>query len=1558
MIVTKQRRRHNMGIVWKLKKIRIILIAFLIAVITACGVRQGSSEGSSGAASSTETCSTGLAPDSITPKTSQKSAEQETEGEKSSGGKTLTLMLYLCGSDLESKAGAASSDLDEILASGVNPEAVNIVVMAGGTTKWQNGFSDGETAVYALETGADGGPGWKKTRTFTSPEQEGAPADMGESETLQKFLEFSYTQYPAQRYALIMWDHGGGPMRGLCWDTAWAKDNLTMEEFTGALAASPFAKDKFSWIGFDACLMSSVETAHLVSPYADYMIASEETEPSLGWSYVFLKEIEKDADGATTGRRIVDSFFAAAEAENAKSALTLSCTDLSKVQAVELGLDGFFDVLSDSLDAETFSELSNLRQDTREFGKAMNDSQRTDLVDLGDLVSHYAEKAPAEAEKLKMALEETVVYNRSSLEGCTGLSAYHPYYNKTYFEKAWQKEYDSFQFAPSYTDYINDFAKIWMSDAMGDWSRMGGIQSAGTEQDVQYFSIQLTPEQMQYYASAELLILSQYGDEDRGFTYSEIYRTDDVKLDENGVLTAGYNQRSLYVFDDNGEVIDGPLSYTISDDGNYQIKGGYINRETGTEQELTRVMFECGNASPGTDLPILDRYVYDEETELWSNRIRIQPEEYKTLYFSWREKTVTSEQGRILPFSEWEDSDVYGMVEIDLPVPLHFRFIDRNLSGEELSAFFEIADTQCNLYGSELLPVGNPEVRTIYFQEGTTAESSPEFRNPGETTTIEEGGEVYVWQDDLLRITVTGRTGLIGRPDSLEMSVRVENLSDQIMTLSELGGYALSDSDRTCICFPNRFDISVYKLEPGKGETSNVYFEYGSLGGLSDVDRIRFVLEGKLEKPEQENDREDSSPQGEDDQEQTFSREISLYPVDLNLKETAAAGNHSAPGQKGTGHNDTENPASAEAGSAQQEAGDSAAIRERPQVLAEVSQGSLRWTLLSADRQRNGDLTLSVLCRNEGEQPVQVPVPEYIAVNGIVLEPYYPYHRDSFIDEVFVNLDPGTDLCLQISAHNQTAEFESFDHLSGSQHLVISDVLESGGVESARRISLLIPDWEVYQLKPPPDYWQTPAVEFELNKAIDLRKQMEDDPQTEKDRAAVADFEQRNTAEAEEKKDLKVLDSEAMTRALDAGGTAPVRTKLFTEGGITVYGEHLLIADRKVLTSMIIRNDSSRNKVLRFYNWSVNNDEETKPYVDYCYIAYAGTERRIYQSENYSDRAESDPVSELSFLVWIEPGSISSSPAVPSVYKVTISMAEGTAFNVEGGMSFSFAETDPAAECLTAEIGEESVFDPLVTCPENPEQYEMQVSFSLPDDMTEEERESVSGVSLLVLGEAEGDDDARALLAEIPLQNSKEQENVYTGAWSGLICALQEQPGCSIYVTEEKSGDGHMIYTKSGFISSHLLVPANYLLYTGDGVDYSFRISMDAGNDGAAAELYDYSVTKDVKIGITEEWPAGCFSSLYFGGWSYTLAADDSPGRIKLELRDRDVYIPTKGSRQKLALTPLKEFSPESILLIRVVSVVEKREGGMTMAAEYYPYPVGTPLPMDMELSTGGSSGN
>ena len=115
------------------------LMLILVIVISGCGAspQSASSAGASSAGN-------------MTGEAAEKAVPAE---EGSSSREKLTLMIYLCGSDLESKTGAATKDLDEIVASGVNTDLVNVVVMAGGTTQWQNGFSHEETAVYALTAG-------------------------------------------------------------------------------------------------------------------------------------------------------------------------------------------------------------------------------------------------------------------------------------------------------------------------------------------------------------------------------------------------------------------------------------------------------------------------------------------------------------------------------------------------------------------------------------------------------------------------------------------------------------------------------------------------------------------------------------------------------------------------------------------------------------------------------------------------------------------------------------------------------------------------------------------------------------------------------------------------------------------------------------------------------------------------------------------------------------------------------------------------------------------------------------------------------------------------------------------------------------------------------------------------------------------------------------------------------------------------------------------------------------------------------------------------------------
>lgn len=117
---------------------------------------------------------------------------------------------------------------------------------------------------------------------------------MGDPLTLSSFLNYGFDFFPADSYSLILWDHGGGPVLGYGVDENF-RDLLTLDELSEALEDSVGAHmTKLEWIGFDACLMSSLEVASVLAPYANYMIASQETEPGWGWNYDFLSELSDE----------------------------------------------------------------------------------------------------------------------------------------------------------------------------------------------------------------------------------------------------------------------------------------------------------------------------------------------------------------------------------------------------------------------------------------------------------------------------------------------------------------------------------------------------------------------------------------------------------------------------------------------------------------------------------------------------------------------------------------------------------------------------------------------------------------------------------------------------------------------------------------------------------------------------------------------------------------------------------------------------------------------------------------------------------------------------------------------------------------------------------------------------------------------------------------------------------------------------------------------------------------------------------------------------------------
>jgi hypothetical protein len=113
--------------------------------------------------------------------------------------------------------------------------------------------------------------------------------DMGAQATLKSFIKFCINNYPADKYCLDLWDHGGGVF-GICWDDSDGHDYLTFDEVDQAIAEalSETGETKIDVLSMDACLMHMLETDYELAGSVDYLVASEETIPGEGFDYYWV----------------------------------------------------------------------------------------------------------------------------------------------------------------------------------------------------------------------------------------------------------------------------------------------------------------------------------------------------------------------------------------------------------------------------------------------------------------------------------------------------------------------------------------------------------------------------------------------------------------------------------------------------------------------------------------------------------------------------------------------------------------------------------------------------------------------------------------------------------------------------------------------------------------------------------------------------------------------------------------------------------------------------------------------------------------------------------------------------------------------------------------------------------------------------------------------------------------------------------------------------------------------------------------------------------------------
>ena len=354
-----------------------------------------------------------------------------------------TLLFYICGADLESdsQGGYATSDINEILSKRTSqPDSVKIVVETGGASSWDTNYVDA-SKLERFEINSSSNKMIKK--------QSLAKASMGKPETLQSFLEWGFENYPAERYGLFMWNHGGA-MDGCCFDENFGNDSLYADEVDQAVTAAKTTAgitENLEFIAYDACLMAVQDVAEWNSRNFNYMICSQESEYGGGYDYdAWLPTLYSNPSGVNTVTllsKIGDTFMDYYEAQHLYDQ-TQSVLDLSKMAAYKEAWEDMAVSLTSMMTENKWNTFTSLVNKAKKFGQAdtndYNDGYVYDIFDAKGALTNVKGNSTfsslsSQIDTILSILSEMVVYERhgSQMSGSNGLCMFCPIsgYNQT-----------------------------------------------------------------------------------------------------------------------------------------------------------------------------------------------------------------------------------------------------------------------------------------------------------------------------------------------------------------------------------------------------------------------------------------------------------------------------------------------------------------------------------------------------------------------------------------------------------------------------------------------------------------------------------------------------------------------------------------------------------------------------------------------------------------------------------------------------------------------------------------------------------------------------------------------------------------------------------------------------------------------------------------------------------------------------------------------------------------------------------------------------------------------
>jgi hypothetical protein len=306
-------------------------------------------------------------------------------------------------------------------------EDINSMELVGSTTQMSIivfvDFWDGAHAPYT------GAKCYRIAQDFdegviTSPELASplpSEPDMADWQTLRDFIVFGQSCAPADRYLLVIWDHGEG-FYGVCLDDT-SGYAMSIDGLAQALSSS---LERIDVVAFDACMMAQLEVAYQVRNSTDVLVFSEAGIPLTGFPYEDILAAISFTNPATpeeVANLIVCNYTQAygpggRYGYQNRTDVCLSAVRTSSLDAVVGALDDLAGALMPDWFLDTyFDYLCHARAATQSF-------DRPDFMDLGDFANHTAEwlygtSAQAYAEALRIQLYYAV-FSESHLEGLPG----------------------------------------------------------------------------------------------------------------------------------------------------------------------------------------------------------------------------------------------------------------------------------------------------------------------------------------------------------------------------------------------------------------------------------------------------------------------------------------------------------------------------------------------------------------------------------------------------------------------------------------------------------------------------------------------------------------------------------------------------------------------------------------------------------------------------------------------------------------------------------------------------------------------------------------------------------------------------------------------------------------------------------------------------------------------------------------------------------------------------------------------------------------------------------